>query len=60
MGMKTYPNHSVVRVHTSTLEKIKWLSNDMKIRPPKLIDLVVDYFMEREKNYPYTKEREDK
>jgi hypothetical protein len=32
----------------------------MKIKPPKVIDLVVDYFMDAEKNHPFHKEREEK
>ena len=57
--MNKYPNHSIVRVHTDTLDKIKWLSADMKLKPPKVLDILVDYFIEREKNYPNKTEGRD-
>ena len=59
--MNKYPEHSVVRIHTNTLkllrefckqanENYKRVDFEHKIQPPDAIDLMVDYFLERETN----------
>jgi antitoxin component of RelBE/YafQ-DinJ toxin-antitoxin module len=49
--MKAYPNHSVVRIHTETLKKLQQISKELKVKPPKVIDLLVNQ---------YIKDREEK
>ena len=61
--MKTYPEHSVVRIHTSSLCTIKKLSEVMKMTPPDLIDEMVVFYVQKyfhEELQNIIKEREEK
>jgi hypothetical protein len=48
--MKKYPKHSIVRIHTGTLDIIKEFCKQAKIKPPEAIDLMVNYFIKQETN----------
>ena len=40
--MKKYPEHSVVRIHTNTLDKLRKLGEILNMKPPKVIDWLVE------------------